>query len=148
MARTDRGDHPDLTPDGDVRDDAFVEPRRRDFNRTFADPLQRQVFLEHVARRQSQLPREIQVEIQGKTYAPGADAYTGYLEYEQAIETSKGYWRSGEVTSDDVARMSPAEYDRVFDERGQPREGYSFRATPRDLLTDVDQSTRDELRRR
>lgn len=149
MPISGRGQHPDFDEHGNLFADAFLEPQRRDFNRMMADPAGRQRFMENVTRYQSQLPVEVQREVQGQTYGAGRDAYDGWQLYREAVEQAHRYYRAGEVTSDDVARMTPAEYDRVFDERGQPREGYSFRSTSRDVRTNdsTDPHTRQELRR-
>jgi len=148
MPRTRRGDHPDLDEHGNVLPDAFLPRAQRDFNRDYAaNPVG---FMERVARWQGRLPAEIQREIQGKTYGAGQDVYSGFQEYLRAVDDARTYWRNGELTSEDVARMTPAEFDRAFDERGRPREGYSFRPTSRDVPLDsqrMDDSSRQELNR-
>lgn len=151
MPPTRRGDHPDLVPEtGDLRDDAFLPPAKRDFNRTMADPTQRERFMQNVARWQSQLPEEIQRDVQGRTF--GTDPYDGYVQYKQAVAEARSLWRGNELTSDDISRMSLEEFDRAFDETGKPREGFTFRPTGRDVVTDaeagVDRYSRDELNRR
>lgn len=151
MPPTNRGDHPDFDPvSGDLRDDAHLPPPRRDFNRTWADPTQRERLMAQIVRWQSQLPAEVQLDVQGRTF--GSDPYTGYQEYKQAVAEARNLWRGNELTSDDVSRMSLEEYDRAFDETGKPREGFTFRPTGRDVVTDaeagVDRYSRDELNRR
>jgi hypothetical protein len=145
---TSRGRHPDFDEQGNLKPDAFTEPRRRDFNREYnADPAG---FMERVGRWQSRLPIEIQREVQGRTFAPGQDVFDGFHEYLRAVAESRRYWREGEVTSEDVARMTPEEFDRTFDEKGRLREGFTFRPTSRDVPLDsqrMDPSSRQEFRR-
>src|SRR5215471_5396055 len=147
MPMSNKGRHPDLDDQGNLLPDAYVDSRRRDFNRMMRDPARRAVFMQNLARWQSRLPQDVQQFVQRQTYAAGSDAYTGYQAYRQTIEAAGQSWHGGEVTSEDVARMTPAEYDRVFDETGRPREGYTFRPTSRDVVIDdsMDNATRREF---
>ncbi len=151
MARTNRGDHPDIDPtSGELKADAYDDPQRRAFNRMMSDPTARAAFMERLSLWQSRLPEPVQREIAGRTFAEGEDAFTGYVEYRAEAERWRHGYYPGDLTSEDVSNMTPAEYDAAFDERGVPREGYTFRATDRDTSYDSGMSpiTAAELRNR
>jgi hypothetical protein len=148
MPTTNRGQHPDIDPDtGYLKADAYVDPVRRDFNRMMQDPAQRAHFMSHIDEWQRRLPVDVQQFVQGQTYAAGQDTYTGYLQYRETVDAAQQAWHGGEVTSDDVARMTDEQYAQVFNEKGQLRAGYTFRTTPRDVRIDdaMDSATRREF---
>jgi hypothetical protein len=133
-----RSTHPDISVTGDLMADAYLPPDRRDFHRLRADPVRWQAFMAGVAARQAREHPDVQGYVAGVEY--GGDVYDGYQAYQADLQAAREiYGRSRELTSYDVANMTLEEYDRAFDEKGQPREGVSFRVTDRDVVADADQ---------
>lgn len=148
-----RSTHPDLIPGtNELAQDIDLPVPQRDFLRMWSDPAQQAAFMQQVAARQARESPEVQHAIQGRSF--GADAYTGYLEYQREIDLQRRVvGRDRELTSADIARMSTSEYDRLFDARGQlsdeaRREGYTFKPSSRDvdLRGGADAYTQRELR--
>ena len=130
----DRSIHPDLRrgEDGSLefREDVGLPPNQMAFRRMWADEAQRGAFMARLSAEQLNLPRSVQESVAGREY-PG-DAYQGYREYLADI----GLLRQNEpglFTAADVDRMSLEEYDRHFDERGQPRPGVAYEFGSRDV---------------
>jgi hypothetical protein len=138
MARF-RNQHPDLDENGNLRADAFVPSRERDFDRDMRDPTAAAHFMAQVAREQSELPQSVQRLVQGRHY--GGSPAEGYQEYladrdwaMRSYAESQGYQRV--VTDKDVADMSLQQYDELFDERGQPKPGVLLWRTSRSHVID------------
>lgn len=150
--------HPDFVraEDGtlEFRDDIDVDQPRRDFNRMSADPARWDAFYAQVARDQGELDPWVQQQVAGKIYGQGMDPYSGYQEYQHEVRRlQRDLGKDNPITGRDVAKMSLAEYDALFDDSGRPRAGVEYRALPgRDVdLADhggIDASTARELRRR
>ncbi|HEY1293650.1 MAG TPA: hypothetical protein VGJ60_11250 [Chloroflexota bacterium] len=147
---TGRGRHPDLDENGDFKADADLPLDRREFYRMWQDDAQRAAFMGEVARRQAQLPQEVQQTVAGQQYGYG-DPYDGYGEYLADIRRLRSF-SPDEVTSADVAAMSLEEYDARFDANGLPKPGTTFSRTSRDVDVAshdrVDPFSDFELRRR
>jgi hypothetical protein len=138
--------HPDITENGEVAWDAFIPPARRDFLRLQQDPARWAQFMNGVAERQRREHQDVQSWVGGQHYQ--GDPLEAFQAYQQDLQTAReALGHDKELTSYDVQNMSLEEYDRAFDERGRPREGYSFRRTDRDIVADdqaVDRFTRGE----
>jgi len=152
-----RGEHPDLDPEsGDVRWQSYLytDPNERRFMQMWADDAERASFMARVAARQSEEDLVVQNFVQGRAYgAEGESAYRGYQRYQEMLKYARDTAASFQgghtiLHGDDVASMSTAEYDKYFDEKGQPRDGVIFRPTSRDTrLNDaIDPSSAAELR--
>lgn len=125
-----RGQHPDLTPDGELRADIYQPTEQRDFNRTAADPSRWQAFMNDVARAQSELDPWVQQQLSGRAFGTADDPFDGYQQYLKEVrllQDTLGSERS--ISGRDVEGMSQEEYDRAFDERGRPRPGVRYRPT-------------------
>jgi hypothetical protein len=133
----ERSVHPDLWRASDgtlgLRDDVDLPLEERRFRRMWNNDAEREAFMQQVAREQSQLPPDVQEAVAGQTY--GNDPYLGYLEYRRDVERMRRVPGNPQrdFTGADVSRMTLEEYDAVFDERGQPREGVTFHPTGRDV---------------
>lgn len=150
-----RGQHPDLTDDGDVRGDVAMVPdaAERDFLRRWQDDGWRANFMAQVEHRQRQEPQDVQNWVGGRSYGDGQGAYRGFLEYQREMADARGYTARSAghtriVTGSDIARMSDAEYDACFDANGQPREGVVYHVTSADVPTSssIDRYSARELR--
>jgi hypothetical protein len=149
-----KGQHPDLDDQGNLQPDALLTSTPaavRDWERLYATNYEQAVA--PFARRQAELPREIQVYVQGKQHSgPPAE---GLRSYERDVAWAKqeyarrlGYERF--VTDEELGRMSLAETDEVLDSRGQPKPGVLLWHTSRAVSIDdgMDQTARTELRNR
>jgi hypothetical protein len=142
-----RSTHPDIDPDtGELKPDAWLDPRMRAEQRTLHDPAARAHMMSQVAREQAEFPRPVQAHVQGRYY----DSQQAYLA-ERAWALQEWGRRQGfdrVVTDRDVADMSLHQYDELFDERGQPKPGVLLWRTSRSQLIDdgTDSSSQVELR--
>ena len=148
--------HPDLDPDNNLQADVLLgsgSVQDRDRDRSLRDPTTAQHFLSQVAAQQSELPEPVQEFVGGKAYAGSpSEGYAAYLREvdwaNQEYARRQGYDRF--ISDTDVSRMDLAEYDRHFDEKGQPRDGVLFWRTSRSHTLDdaTDASSLSELRHR
>ncbi len=149
--RTSKGDHPDIDPtSGELKADAYLPDAERAFNRMYADPAARQRFMDRLQQWQSRLPVDVQREIAGKTFGEGRTAYEGYLQYKDSAEAWLRGLHPASFSAEDLGRMSDSEWDERIDERGQVRDGWTYRVTDRDITIDdgLPGSTAAELRNR
>ena len=131
--RSSRGEHPDLTDDGDIRWEAYL-PR---FDRQYAENPEQ--VTANIAREQRQLPREIQELVSGRSY--GSSPTEGLRAYREDVAWGKQWYaeqhgKTRFVMDSDVPTMSDAEYDAAFDANGQPRADTLFWQTDRGVRTD------------
>jgi hypothetical protein len=149
---TGRGQHPDLTPDGELRADVYQPTDQRDFNRMAADPTRWQAFMDDVARRQGELDPWVQQQVSGRAFGATGDPFDGYQQYRQEIRVLQDTLDAKRISGRDVEKMSLEEYERHFDERGRPRAGLTYRPTAsRDVdvtNSGVDPFSQRELERR
>jgi hypothetical protein len=148
---SDRGLHPDLTPEGNIKATAYLPPPEREFIEMWQDDARRAAFFDQVTRSQMDLPGEVQQAVAGQTFGAGEGPYVGFKKYREEIELARRDWGYDKTfTSADVEKMSLDEYNAVFDERGQVRAGYTYQPTARDVRTDmeggIDRYSRGELR--
>jgi hypothetical protein len=153
----ERSVHPDLWRASDgtlgLRDDVDLPLEERRFRRMWQNDAEREAFMQQVAREQSLLPPDVQEQVAGQTY--GSDPYLGFLEYRRDIErmrTIPGNPQVRDLTGADIARMSLEEFDKFFDEKGQPKEGVTYYPSGRDVDVSrregVDPFSARELRNR
>jgi hypothetical protein len=147
------GQHPDLTEGGDLRADTVFSTApasARDYDRLYAQNYEQATAL--LARRQSELPLEIQTYVQGRTYA-GATPSEGLKAYEEELAWAKvnyaqrrGFGRF--ITDADVDRMTLQQYDDYFDAAGRPKEDVLLWKTSRSQIPSdgTDETTISEMR--
>jgi hypothetical protein len=152
-SNTNRGQHPDIDPaSGEPLWDTHLPVAQRDFARLRRDPQRWQAFYDGVAQQQMREHPDVQEAVAGRYYDGNGDPLQAYQDYQSDLSWARRYTgRDKEITSWDVENHDLDWYNERFDEHGRPREGYSFRATSRDIVTDtqsVDPYSRDELQRR
>jgi hypothetical protein len=142
--------HPDLTPEGDGRADLHIPAAERDFDRSYAANYQQAVA--QIARRQAELPVEIQRHVQGRNF-PAPTAAEGLRLYEAELEWAKTAYAMGRgfekfITDQDVSDMSLEQYNENFLDSGQPRPGVLLWRTSRSQVLDdgLDSASQGELR--
>ena len=157
-SRSDRGQHPDLTPDGNLRPEAYIypDPAERDFNARFNnDPSWAADFMEKVGRRQAREPAYVQHQVEGQTYGEGRGAYAGFAEYQRTLaelRSEEDAYRYGQgtvvVRDHEIEAMPLSRFDELFDERGQPKPGVVVEHGSRSVRLDdgIDPFSRNELR--
>lgn len=143
MADFTRGQHPDLTPSGDLKADVYLPPAERDFWRRWTDPSERQRLVAEMAASQRQEPEVVQRLVQGRSYGDGSNPYQGMQAYRAAIQEARSINASingatAHVDDRDIEGMSTAEYERYFDpdNGGQPRPGVIVNYTNRAVRLD------------
>jgi hypothetical protein len=145
-----RGQHPDFDEDGNLKPDVGASPRERDLNRTLNDAAGRERILRQAAAEQRELPVEVQRYVGGRVFG-GAPA-EGYQAYLAERDWAMGEWARRQgfehvVTDAQVAAMTLEEYDRHFDDKGQPKPGTLLWRTSRSQVIDdtMDASSRGEI---
>ncbi len=142
--RSRRGDHPDLDPEsGDVKWTSYLysDPREKAFMEMWNDPQAQAAFMARLEARQREEHPDVQAWVGGQTFAPDQSPYHGHQRYQEVLRYARGQVARNEgmeaiIHGEDVAEMSMQEYDKFFDERGQPREGVIYRPTSRDTRVD------------
>jgi hypothetical protein len=158
ITRSQRGLHPDLTENGDLRPEAYMYPdaEERDWNRKFAeDQGFAGSFMDRVTAWQARRPTYVQEQVAGRIFGEGRGPYAGFREYAQEVERLEReedqytYGHGTIVVRDhEIADMGLSQFEKLFDERGQPRPGVVFERTNRSVRLDdgVDPFSARELR--